>query len=760
MHPTLHPASDVPSHLRLYQHPHSIMPHSYKSTTSALTKASRALHTPVQPHHYASWTAARRRAWDRRRLSPDAYFYDYVHPSFTPITTRFSPAEHALFLAALHHVSSPRRWGTVSLLVPGRVGAQCRRYFHRIGRAGFITFSGAVRKTLTARAHVSDPASKKRKLSSANALFLRRVLKKFIPQHLPQVDDTMLRPVGKRFLRKISKVQQSEDNDEEDNPLQISDVKMLTYIPTKPSSLDSTGVSTPAKDDDEPNLQPTFSTASASTYFTAQAKSSPQKRSAPDYDLEESKPKKSKRNKIAAVSPSEVKTRKPRSTTRAEKISNSARRNCIRHAETSLGETPARKSRTSMRGSHFEMDDNLEDVRSMPHSTPGSSQYYQDDGMSSSTLLGSELEQSSYTEVDIRLSKRTHISEDDMLMMTFQPEECEKQQTPPADDEKKSKRRSRRCHLETNKKGNDVSDYTDIKTDSVQTGRVDSTTHELRRNEIKANSNCEGMQVDFVATASPAIRSISVPDTGLQSQAHNDTTAGELVELPRRLHITKQCTTSLNFREKARSNLKTRPQHQLDDQLSLTGTEDGEMLNMAMPHEDDEYEKGTPPVSGVLHRRVAAPSGLERASISFLMNEVDAEIGKAECSEPEREERVRPLNCARADGQESPRICRKAMWRAEIMLETTRLFCEDVSDEGKALGHEEEREAVRREFESRYAEVEQWRAEQSPGPTVDEREEWMWEKIGVWLDNRMTEMEERQTMGVEAWQSLARVMYL
>lgn len=121
----------------------------------------------------------------------------------------------------------------------GRIGSECRRYYHRIGRAGFITTEGKVRQKLIRRAAVQDDSGnsnntktkdkKKRKLKSANPLFLRRCLIKFIPVALPKIDDSFLEKPSPR-PDKFEPSEGTQSDDWQD---------ALTYIPESPSNYDS-----------------------------------------------------------------------------------------------------------------------------------------------------------------------------------------------------------------------------------------------------------------------------------------------------------------------------------------------------------------------------------------------------------------------------------------------------------------------------------------------------------------------------------------
>lgn len=127
---------------------------------------------------------------------------------------KFSLSEHVAFLAALRRVPTEpahERWARVAVLMPGRVGGECRRYFHRVGRVGFIGVDGKVRRRLVCKARVVHGNTI---LRSRNALFLRRNLRKFVPGMLPELDDAMLRRPRRRDVPQ-------------------NQIELLTYRPAK-----------------------------------------------------------------------------------------------------------------------------------------------------------------------------------------------------------------------------------------------------------------------------------------------------------------------------------------------------------------------------------------------------------------------------------------------------------------------------------------------------------------------------------------------
>ncbi|CAN8064210.1 unnamed protein product [Agarophyton chilense] len=168
-------------------------------TLANLVQGTVALHYEIQSSQFANWTLARRRAWSRRFTDPSSYFYHYCHPIFDAKVGRWSIQEHCLFLAAISRIPpTEKNWSVVSLLVPGRTGSECRRYYHRIGRAGLITVKGTLRKRLSCRASIStfdDDGKRNGRLFSSNPLFRRSALRRFSPSELPSPDDSLLKPL-------------------------------------------------------------------------------------------------------------------------------------------------------------------------------------------------------------------------------------------------------------------------------------------------------------------------------------------------------------------------------------------------------------------------------------------------------------------------------------------------------------------------------------------------------------------------------------
>lgn len=176
------------------------MPSPNSESPVELTTRSAALHVSVPDAIYNSWPHARKSAWDRRFFSPERYFYKFPVPGSTRARGPLTLGEHFTFLAALRRLPPPCDWGTFSLLIPGRIGAECRTYFHMLRAAGFVS-SGGIVKPLPKYINSKISSLSKTKIS----VYLRRSLKKFVSKRPPgSVNTWLIRPVqqeGRRFGR-------------------------------------------------------------------------------------------------------------------------------------------------------------------------------------------------------------------------------------------------------------------------------------------------------------------------------------------------------------------------------------------------------------------------------------------------------------------------------------------------------------------------------------------------------------------------------
>lgn len=159
------------------------------SSSISQTPLQVALSTQVPYHQYASWTPARRRAWDNRYTTPDTYFQSYLHPHHLPRSHRkWTLPDHAAFLDALRTAPPQNgQWGIFSLNLPTYTGAQCRRYYRALLRARIIT---PIHQHHRMHSNTSDAFTQlvcRARLSTApipiiskNPVFLRRTVRKFL----------------------------------------------------------------------------------------------------------------------------------------------------------------------------------------------------------------------------------------------------------------------------------------------------------------------------------------------------------------------------------------------------------------------------------------------------------------------------------------------------------------------------------------------------------------------------------------------------
>jgi hypothetical protein len=72
--------------------------------------------------------------------NPNAYFYRHVAPGVVQRTGGWDAEEKKMFMEAvkIHHPSQGK-WGLFAQHIPGRVGYQCRNFYHRLLEAGELT---------------------------------------------------------------------------------------------------------------------------------------------------------------------------------------------------------------------------------------------------------------------------------------------------------------------------------------------------------------------------------------------------------------------------------------------------------------------------------------------------------------------------------------------------------------------------------------------------------------------------------------------
>lgn len=83
------------------------------------------------------WSAAKRQAYESIETNPNAFYYRHVAPGQKKKTGPWDDDEKELFLKAMKmHPPSQGRWGLFAQYIPGRVGYQCRNFYHRLLKSG------------------------------------------------------------------------------------------------------------------------------------------------------------------------------------------------------------------------------------------------------------------------------------------------------------------------------------------------------------------------------------------------------------------------------------------------------------------------------------------------------------------------------------------------------------------------------------------------------------------------------------------------
>lgn len=83
------------------------------------------------------WSEAKRQAYDAMETNPNAFYYRHVAPGETKKTGPWDDSEKELFLKAMKmHPPSQGKWGIFAQHIPGRVGYQCRNFYHRLLKSG------------------------------------------------------------------------------------------------------------------------------------------------------------------------------------------------------------------------------------------------------------------------------------------------------------------------------------------------------------------------------------------------------------------------------------------------------------------------------------------------------------------------------------------------------------------------------------------------------------------------------------------------
>eukprot|EP00487_Bulimina_marginata_P000719 TRINITY_DN11437_c0_g1_i1.p1 TRINITY_DN11437_c0_g1~~TRINITY_DN11437_c0_g1_i1.p1 ORF type:complete len:101 (-),score=4.74 TRINITY_DN11437_c0_g1_i1:87-389(-) len=85
------------------------------------------------------WSEARKKAWNNRKSSPNAYFYRFNVPGQPQKNGKWTKDEHALFMKRVIGFGVNDQWGIFSKSIPGRVGYQCSNYWRGLVKDGDVT---------------------------------------------------------------------------------------------------------------------------------------------------------------------------------------------------------------------------------------------------------------------------------------------------------------------------------------------------------------------------------------------------------------------------------------------------------------------------------------------------------------------------------------------------------------------------------------------------------------------------------------------
>lgn len=85
------------------------------------------------------WSEAKRQSWASINTNPNAFFYRHCAPGEQKRNGAWDQHEKKLFLETMKvHPPSQGRWGLFAQHIPGRVGYQCRNFYHRLLESGEI----------------------------------------------------------------------------------------------------------------------------------------------------------------------------------------------------------------------------------------------------------------------------------------------------------------------------------------------------------------------------------------------------------------------------------------------------------------------------------------------------------------------------------------------------------------------------------------------------------------------------------------------
>ena len=91
----------------------------------------------VHPPEYDTWLPAKKQSWDQMYTNPNAFYFRHRPPGEEIIKGPWSEDEKKLFIEKLRKTPKiGKDWGDFARDIPGRVGYQCRSYFHKLVESG------------------------------------------------------------------------------------------------------------------------------------------------------------------------------------------------------------------------------------------------------------------------------------------------------------------------------------------------------------------------------------------------------------------------------------------------------------------------------------------------------------------------------------------------------------------------------------------------------------------------------------------------
>lgn len=110
---------------------------TYISTPTRKSKKSSSKGSKEDPADIAFWSPAKRQSWEAMKTNPNAFYYRHVDPGVVKRTGAWDEREKELFMKAIKiHPPSQGKWGLFAKNIPGRVGYQCRNFYHRLLESG------------------------------------------------------------------------------------------------------------------------------------------------------------------------------------------------------------------------------------------------------------------------------------------------------------------------------------------------------------------------------------------------------------------------------------------------------------------------------------------------------------------------------------------------------------------------------------------------------------------------------------------------